>query len=157
VSSVAPRNPADVLEIFLAKSEDESLRANTAAIASSLVSMKEMPDCDQKTEIMNYAYAGLAANIKKLSCSAFTASPAPPLPPPREELVCSICMENIEYIPARTTYVDATFTRCGHGFHILCLLSHRQIGAQGFQDKCPVCRQRLGSFDQPEEYGDWRL
>lgn len=32
-------------------------------------------------------------------------------------------------------------------FHIFRLLQHRQIGALGFKDKCPVCRQLLGSFD----------
>jgi hypothetical protein len=146
--SVAPRNPADVLEIFLSTQESESLRANTAAITSSLASLKDMPDCEQKRQIMNFAYAGLAANIQRLSSSASNVSPAPPVPQ-NNALVCAICREDIVHLPARSTYVDATFTRCGHAFHNACLSSHRRIG--GVQkDNCPVCRDSLfgnGRFD----------
>jgi hypothetical protein len=149
--SVAPRNPADVLEIFLSTQQSESLRADTAAITSSLASLKDMPDCEQKTQIMNYAYAALTANIQKLSSSAITASPATPIPQ-SDGLVCAICRDSIEYLPARNTYIDASFTRCGHPFHIVCLLSHRRIGGPLLKDKCPVCRLPLGSFGEPGGY-----
>ncbi len=156
-SSVTPRNPTDILEIFLTTQESESLRANTAAITSSLASLKDMPDCDQKRQIMNFAYAGLAANLQRLSSSSATASPdslhevVPQGSQSFRLLNCPICQDIIQFIPGRNVYVDATFTRCGHGFHIVCLQTHRQIGIPSMKNRCPYCRELLGSFGEPQD------
>jgi hypothetical protein len=139
--TVAPRNPHDVLDLFIAAQERERIHSDTAALTSSLVALSGLPDSDNKRRFQDLAYQALTATIQKLSPCV-----PPPVPPPPvviAELICSICRDPIEFLAARNTYIRATFTSCGHGFHSSCFQMHRDNGDYGSYDKCPDCRALL--------------
>jgi hypothetical protein len=144
--TVAPRNPHDVLDLFIATQERERIHSDTATLTSSLVALSGLPDSDNKRIFQDFAFQALTANIQKLnSCLPPLVPPPPPVPPPPvvPELMCSICRDTIQFLAARNTYIQATFTSCGHGFHSNCLQMHRDNGEYGSYDKCPDCRALL--------------
>ena len=139
--TVAHRNPTDILEIFLATQERERIHADTVTLTASLVAINGLPDSENKRRCEAFVFQALSSNIQKLS--SCVPPPVPPPPVVNADLICSICRDTIEFLAARNTYIQATFTLCGHGFHSSCLQSHRDNGDYGSYDKCPDCRAPL--------------
>lgn len=141
--TVAPRNPHDVLEIFLATQEREHIHSNTTTLTSSLLALSGLPDSDNKRRFEDHVFQALSANIQKLSSCV-----PPPVPPSVsfEPLACSICLSNFDINMVRGTYANCIFTPCEHAFHPACLAEHRRTQRNRAAPRpvlCPNCNAQL--------------
>lgn len=134
--AVQPRNPEQIFHSFTEMQRIQNLSAVNANLLSILTGSRDMPDSDDRTNLLSICLQGLRANAAAMS------TPQNPQPLSHDGLTCPICQESCTFVPDRHCYLNTFFTKCGHAFHCDCLNSWKTSGA-ATAAQCPDCRALL--------------